>query len=487
MRQLTDGQHSSPQREAPRAGGIVLMALSSGASLLLSLGRTKLVALVLGPAGIGLLGLVQSTMATAALIGGAGLDSIVTREAAKARSTGEGLATSIGVGLRGAWALGLVTALGAWPVFVFFGPGLGVEGAASFVAVPAAIACSIAGANARALVAGLASVTQSAFAAIASAVGALVLSAVVLAMVKAPLGVAVALVALAIPAAQVVATSIFVSRAATSDPLPWGALWGPLRWYLREAGGFAIAGVVPVLTQLVARSLVREHTSEDQFGFFQASLALGTTVTSVLAASVGASVLPSLSRVSASPAELRLAVDQSAKTYLVLFAPMALAVAVFPVEIVGLLYTAKFSPVAEQLSWQLMGEVVRLPAWVLSSVLIVRGRSRRYLVVEILTGISLIVGLWVAGTSSGRGLGLAVAAAAFVQFGGFVLLTRSEGVSLSTSTWSVVFGLVLVVAATAAFSSVPAVRWACFGLFLVSGVIAFRTVALERLRTILRR
>lgn len=471
---------------APRPGGIVLMAFSSAASLLLSLARTKLVALFLGPAGIGLLGLVQSTMATATLIGGAGLDSIVTREAAKARASGEGLEISIAVGLRGSMLLGFATALVAVPVLAVFGEQLGTPGLISLMAVAAAIASSIVGTNYRALLAGISTVTDSALASLASAVGALVLTAA-LVMLSVPLGVVVAFVALAIPASQVVATGLFVWRHTTETTVTWRELLVPLRTYLGEAGGFAIAGVVPVLTQLIARSVVRGCSDNDRFGYFQASLALGTTVTSVLAASVGASVLPSLSRVSASEERLRAAADQSARTYLVLVAPLVLLIAVFPADIVRLLYSSRFEPVSEQLSWQLMGEVVRLPAWVLSSVLLVLGRARAYLIVELTSGACMLVCLWFAvGLSGLASLGLAVAVGAVTQFVMCCFMAVREGVWLSLKTWSVMTGLVVWLGCSAAFSWIPWVRWAGGCFLIASCAIALRLVALERLKKLLR-
>jgi PST family polysaccharide transporter len=103
---------------------------TQAAVYLISLLKTKVAAVLLGPQGIGLVGLYQSAAAMVALLASLGLNSSGVREIAQAERTGDAevLARTVKVLRRLCWITGAVgwflTVLLAWPLSLWtFGTG----------------------------------------------------------------------------------------------------------------------------------------------------------------------------------------------------------------------------------------------------------------------------------------------------------------------------------------------------------------------------
>jgi O-antigen/teichoic acid export membrane protein len=211
------------------------------------------------------------------------------------------------------------------------------------------------------------------------------------------------------------------------------------------------------------RWLVSSRLSGDAFGCFQASGALSAMVTSVFASSVGPSVVPRMSAKRDSVSALSEELNEQTRLYLVLMAPVVLVGLVVPEWIVQVLYSDRFRLVADQLPWQLVGEVFRLPVWMLSSVLFVLGRSRAYFAVEAVALLVSVVGFGGFSLAGGLGPALLGVLASLVPFAQFVVLVWfcfRECVVFERSTWVLV---VLVV-----------------GVCVV-GALAFRVSVLSRI------
>ncbi|MBK6812639.1 MAG: hypothetical protein IPG81_27900 [Sandaracinaceae bacterium] len=78
---------ASSYREILRSSSII--GVSAVVNVLIGLLRTKVAALVLGPAGIGLIGLLSNLMATAATVAAMGSGVVGTRQIAAAAATND--------------------------------------------------------------------------------------------------------------------------------------------------------------------------------------------------------------------------------------------------------------------------------------------------------------------------------------------------------------------------------------------------------------
>jgi O-antigen/teichoic acid export membrane protein len=459
----------------------LILASSSAASFLVTLVRTKLIAVAWGPLGVGATGMMQAAMSTATLVCGVGVDAVVTRELAKARGTDAARTAAVyGAGTLGAAALAVVACFVSTIVMFVAKQALGFQSFVAIAIVALGVGLSVLGASLRGVLAGLGDVYGVARLGILSSLASALLVAGLVAGGSKYEFMAWAVVA--VPASQLAVAAVLVLRGETQQTPGLFSALRELRGLMRAASLFAVAGVFPVLGQLLARALARDSLGSEAFGFFQASMALAATSVSVLAGSVGPSVLPRLSAVASEPSKLSETVNEQIRTYLLLFAPVALTIALMPGFIVRALFSDEFIPVGEQLSWQLSGEVLRLPSWVMATALTARGRSRAYLALEFVSLVALVVAT-VIGTRAGspQAIGAALSGASFVQFAMLILLVRVDGIRLSGRVWlrlCVTTGVVILLAAT--LSAWPVVRLLGYVSVLVSSWHALKALQVVR-------
>lgn len=414
----------------------VTMAASTIVGFFLSLARTKLLALAWGPAGIGAIGLIQSAMGTGTLLFGLGVDSIAAREIARARSEAGGQAERlVSAVVLGSPIVALAGASAALLTFALFDDLLGLESPWAVALAALGVWASLVSANLRGLLAASARIAALARSTVVAATIAALLSAALANWGQSTVTVALAVVV--VPSTQLLA--FVVATLALRPKLHLRAAANSIRMafaFAKEGVLLALAGVLPPLSQLIIRSLARSELDSVGLGYFQASMALAALSISVLASSVGPSLLPRLSAESANPSEFTRIVNEQTLVYLVLYAPVVFALSSLPHLALRVLYAEPFVAASGQLAWQMLGEVVRLPCWVLATVLTVRRRTGAYFVVELValvTTVAAVVGGLEFGSSSLTGALLSLS-----TFGQFVLLSlicRREGIAWSREIW----------------------------------------------------
>src|ERR1043165_4515517 len=113
--QTKSGTYSQILKASSITGG------AQAATYIIGMVRTKLVAVLLGPSGVGLIGLYQSATALVGSVAGLGIRSSSVREVAEAHGTGqdERMGRTVRVLRRVCWLTGLLgtilTAALAWP------------------------------------------------------------------------------------------------------------------------------------------------------------------------------------------------------------------------------------------------------------------------------------------------------------------------------------------------------------------------------------
>ena len=460
----------------------VLMAVSSGASFLLGLARTKILAVVWGPVGMGAIGMMQAVLSTASVVGGAGVDGVMTRELAQTHQSDRvKSAALLSAATKGSVILGALSGALTFMVAVAFGRDLGIGAWPVAGLLGVGVLASIISSNLRASLSatGLVQVVASLgpLAGILSLGGALV---VVMAGNQEALWCAAVI---SVPISQLAVALYGFRRVPSWSPLSWARAVIEILSLVRLGALLAVAGILPPLAQLVMRSLVKEHLDPVSFGCFQASMALAATSVSVLASSVGPSVLPRLSAAAGDPRAMSGVINDQTLIYLTLFAPVSLCLVAAPELIVRLMFSTEFSPVTGQLSWQMIGETVRLPCWVLATALTARKQTRSYLFVEASSLAVLVIGVAVSARSGSlEVIGVALSVTTLIQFFTLVVLMHADGIRLSGTVYLRLVILVAAMASIAAWArEIPAVRVAGLLAAASAGVIAAR--AMLRLRS----
>lgn len=186
----------------------------------------------------------------------------------------------------------------------------------------------------------------------------------------------------------------------------------------KEAASLVSEGAPVSLSQLVGQGVqlaipiaVLHLLGSAQVGLYRAAAAVSIGYLTFFLATLSQDFYPRLSAASGRH-EGGIAVERRMRLLMGLGGPLIVAMLAASPFLIQLLYSGAFEPAAGILRWQLTGDLLRLPAWVLGFVLLASGRMVRYFLVELANGAVLLfmtlVGIERLGLE-GAGIGYAAA------------------------------------------------------------------------------
>lgn len=451
-----------------------IMGAASVVNILSSIVKMKAAAVLLGPAGVGLVGLYQNLVQTGERVSALGIGSAGTRQVAQANGTGD------------AEAVGQVRRALFWGTLV-----LSFVGAFVFVALSGWIADHVLGQPERrvevawlALAVGLsvAAASQGALLTGLRRIGDVALIQVLSGVLASALGIAaiwwwgreglLALVLLA-PLVTFVVGHWFVVRLGRPAGGPAGlramsAEWGALA---KLGVAFMVTGLVTTAGHLAVRTIVQRELGIEALGQFQAAWAIGMAYLGVVLGAMGTEYYPRLTAVIADHAVARRMVNEQTEVALILCGPILLALLAFAPWVIQLLYSAEFAPAVEVLRWQLLGDILKVMSWPLAFVILAAGAGKNFMMVET-TGILAFV----AGTAmlvplvglSGTGVAFLAMYVVYLALV-FWLARRRIGFVWSTAVLRQAAALVCAAVAVAALARLSDGWAAVFGAVLAAG------------------
>ncbi|MFN4160365.1 MAG: O-antigen translocase [Stenotrophomonas sp.] len=363
-------------------------SIIGGASVInitLGLLRMKAAALLLGPAGLGMIGLLQNMLGTAAGIAGLGVGNVGTRQIAEASASGD--VQAVAATRRALFWLTLA---------------LAVLGALLFWLLRGELAVRVLGESARARDVGwlalgvgltVAAASQSALLNGMRRIGDLARISVYSGM----LSTLVAIVAvwwwgrggilafvLAAPAASFLLGHWYVAKLGKlqAPATSWLVLAGHWRAMLTLGAAFMVSGLVTNLGQLAARTLIQRDLGPEALGHFQAAWLISMTYLGFVLGAMGTDYYPRLTAAIREPDQVNRLVNEQTEVALLLAGPAFLAMLALAPWIIALLYSREFSEAVGILRWQVLGDVLKVASWPLGFVILAAGDGRTYMASE---------------------------------------------------------------------------------------------------------
>ena len=449
-----DGSYRQILRSSSIIGGASVINVAVG------LLRIKVAAVLLGPAGVGLIGLLTNLAGTASAVAGLGVGNVGTRQIAEA--VGRDDAAAIAAARRALFWGSLVLALLGAVVFWSLRGVLAVR-----VLGDAALAGEV---GWLALVVGLtvAAASQTALLNGMRQIGDLARVSVLSAMLSTLLGIGAlmlwgrgGLVAflIAAPLASFLLGHVYVARLPKiqASPTPLPVLAAQWRVLAKLGAAFMVAGLAVTLGQLLVRALVQRQLGADALGYFQAAATISMTYIGFVLTAMGTDYYPRLTAAIHDHAAVNRMVNEQTEVALLLAGPVLLAMMGLAPWVIELLYSQSFYPAAEVLRWQVLGDILKVVSWPLGFIILAAGNGRTFMLTETLA-ISVFVGL----TWFGLPL-IGVTASGLAFFGMYVaylplvfwLARRRTEFKWTTSIWwhmGLLFAMCILVKAVAMWS-----------------------------------
>ncbi|HZY73319.1 MAG TPA: O-antigen translocase, partial [Edaphobacter sp.] len=460
---------ASPLQESPSVekgtyGQILkssaLVGGSSVLNILIGMVRTKVMALLLGPAGFGLLSVYGSIVTLTQTFAGMGVNSSGVRQIAEASGSNEleHIARITFILRRISLLLGV---LGAVFLVVFsrqvssitFGT---TQHVAAVSLLSVAVLFALVSAGQGALIQGMRRISDLAK---MGTIGAFLgtLCSILLVYLFRDRGVVPSLIAVAVMTAL---TSWWYSRKIRiQTPSLTAAI------FLRETSallklGFAfmVSGLMTMGVAYVIRITVLRKVGFEATGLYQAAWTLGGLYVGFILQAMGADFYPRLTtHANDNPICNRL-VNEQAQVGLLLAGPGVLATLTFAPLVVSLFYSAKFGAAVGILRWICLGTIIQVVSWPMGFIIIAKARQTLFIVCELAWAIVSLGLAWVCISDFGLdGVGIAFFASyIFHAFLIYAVVNRISGFRWSSANRRLgILFLVVIAAAFAGFYLLP--------------------------------
>ena len=368
-------------------GGVEIVRILSG------LVQTKIVALLLGPAGVGVQNLYTTVLNMLSSFWGFGLQTSSVREIAQANATGDSVEISKTIVTLRRWVLSTAL-LGAFFLIIFsrqlskwtFGDDSYAFG---LVLVSLALIFSLISNGQIALIKGLRRLKDLAKASMLGSLISLIISIPLFYLY----GEKAIVPSIVITALLVLLCSYYYARKIIVEPCSLSFKESFIRGKTMFKMGFflMLSSFLMNLSSFLINSFISNYGSIDDVGYYRAGFLITSHYVGLIFTAMGADFLPRLSEVNKNPGQMREIVLQQTEIASLIIAPMVTFL--FPLNklMIYLLYSDDFYIIEDFICWAALGLVARAGVWCLSYLMLANGLSKEFFYSELFANVTNVI------------------------------------------------------------------------------------------------
>ncbi|MGC9418247.1 MAG: O-antigen translocase [Rhodovulum sp.] len=374
---------------------MLVIGSAQAVNILISIVRMKVLAVLLGPSGVGLLSIYNNLQGMVGQTAGLGMGSSGVREIASARGEEATLSRVRRVLFAAHLVQGGLALLAVWLLRVPISTWLFGDGsrATEVGLVGVAILLALLSSAQTALLQGLRRIGDLGRVTVTGALAATV-AGLWAVWIWGEAGLIWFL--LVQPLATVLVAVYFTRRlprpsSGRLTPLEIWQVWKPMA---RLGVAFMLGGLATTATLLLVRGRISQELGLEAAGHFAAAWGITMTYVGFLLSAMGADYYPRLTEVIHDrTAAIRLMNDQ-AQLGLAIGGPVLLLLIGCAPWVITLLYSGEFGSAVTLLQWQTVGNVFKLASWALGFSIVAAARSNMFLFVQINFNVLFLAMLW---------------------------------------------------------------------------------------------
>ncbi|MDP2636861.1 MULTISPECIES: O-antigen translocase [unclassified Pseudoalteromonas] len=148
------------------------------------------------------------------------------------------------------------------------------------------------------------------------------------------------------------------------------------------------AAVAPI-SHLIVRDYLGNNLSWQDAGYWQAIWYISSMYLMVVTTTLGIYYLPKLAELTCKK-EIKKELINGYKIILPIVVVMALLIYVLRDFIIQVLFSKEFAPMSELFKWQLIGDVIKLASWLLSYVMLAKAMTKLFIATEIVFSVGFV-------------------------------------------------------------------------------------------------
>ncbi|MDC6407034.1 MULTISPECIES: O-antigen translocase [Maribacter] len=386
-----DKQKGSSYRQIMKAtsifGGVQVF------NILISILRSKIMAVLLGPAGVGILGLLNTTILLISSLTNFGLGISGVKDIATAKDSNDDyrLAKTISVLNRLIWLTGvagsLITLFGAkWLSEVAFG---NTEYTIAFIWLSITVLLKQLASGHFVILQGLRKLKDLAKAnMIGSAIGLLL---------SIPfyyyLGLEGIVPGLVITALATFLVALYFGKSIKKErvPLPFKELKAEGKGMMTMGFMLSLSGIMVLGESYILRVFINYSGGVEEVGLYNAGIALITTYVGLLFTAMETDYYPRLASVASNNTKANELINQQTEIALLILAPVLVGLMVFIDWVIIILYSSEFLAANVMIYWAFLGLFFKVPAWVIGFIFIAKGKSKLFFWNELVSNLYLLL------------------------------------------------------------------------------------------------
>lgn len=460
---------------------MLVIGSAQAVNIFISILRMKILALLLGPTGVGLLSIYHSFQGMVMTATGLGLETSAVRQIASFKREERTLSRVRRVLLAAHLVQGMLAMLGVWLLRADISEWLFADRAYSTEVglIGLSILFGLLGSAQTGLLHGMRRIGDLARVTVWSAVSA---TAVGLAAVWFHGQAGLVWFVVVQPLATILVGIRYTRRLPKpSAPYPtilevW-KLWKPM---VTLGVSFMLGGLATTATLLIVRSQITQELGLGAAGQFAAAWGITITYVGFMLGAMAADYYPRLTEVINDPAAATQLINDQAQLGLAISGPVLLLLIGLAPWVISLLYSSAFGAAVELLQWQTVGNIFKIASWPLRFSVVAAARSKTFLLLELSFNVVFLGAAWLMLPT----LGLTATAIAFlagylVYFATINVVVRTmqgfrwESLSLWLITLNAILCVMLLILArfsplaAAAASPLLAIFTGLFGLRVV--------------------
>lgn len=211
----------------------------------------------------------------------------------------------------------------------------------------------------------------------------------------------------------------------------------------------SLSGIFSTIVAYALRSFIQSDGGVEQVGLFQAGFAIMTTYVGMIMNAIGTDYYPRLAAINKDNAKCREAVSQQGEIGVMILGPMLSFCLVFMPFVLQLLYSDKFLAANDYITWACLGMMLRFGAWVISYLFVAKAESKLFIKIELSANLYYLVFSLLGYKYLGlAGLGLAFALEYVVYFLQCYLIARKRYEFKFSNSFVKCYGLQLLLVIT---------------------------------------
>lgn len=431
------------------------MGGSSALNIAIGIVRTKVVAILLGPTGVGLLGIYGSIVDLMTSISGVGINSSGVRQIAEAVSSDDQthINTTVTVLRRISLILAIIGAISLVLLankisLLTFGDS---THAYAIALLSLAVFFRLIADSRSAIIQGKRRLVDLAKMSVLNALVSTIVSILLIYFFRQE-GVALSLVGISM--VMLIFSWFYSKKLVVCSTIITNSQFKKEVFVLLKFGfAFMASGILMIGTSYIIRTLILRTSGYDAAGFYQAAWTLGGLYVGFILQAMGTDFYPRLTGVIRNNNQCNRMVNEQAQISLLLAAPGVLATLTFAPIIVSLFYSSEFRASVDILRWICLGIALRVISWPMGYIILAKGNSKLFFLTELAWAIVNISFSWIFMKYFGlNGAGMAFFSS-YIFHGFFVYLLVNKITGFFWSSENLKTGIIFVLSIGMAFYS----------------------------------